>query len=150
MAILLLKGLHILCMATWMGGGIGFPRDVQRTVRLGREHRVELVARLRFTTAIMIPAGLATLVTGLLLVWASGGFSQVPHRIHLGLGLTLCLFVVGAGVVNPTIIRLGATVDRDLSPAEQAAIARRFRIGIAVEHLLRLTILGLMVYPFAF
>jgi hypothetical protein len=145
-----LKVIHVLCMAVWLAGGLGAPADVRRTLALGREHVAQLVARLDYTTRIQIPFAIATVLSGLALVFAVGGFAHVPHRIHLGLALAISIFAVGGGVVNPALVRLKRSLDRDLSAGEQTAIARRIGAGILVEHALKLAIVILMVVPFSF
>jgi putative copper export protein len=140
---LALKLIHVLAMAIWIGGGIGYPRDVAES--LGVEARPALVRRLQRASRVFIPAGFVTLLSGIALMLLAGGFSQMPLRIRLALPLTIAIFPVGGLVVNPVIVRLKNA--GELAAGEQRRLARRFRLGITIEQIAKLIVLSLMVLP---
>lgn len=144
----LLRLLHLTATIIWLGAGLSIPVafDIRRSLARGIAHGEDLVARLSTITAIVIPAGLTTFLTGLALISLRGGFSAVPRRIHVGMALTLSIFGVGAFLGRPALLRLGAAVKRgDLAAAEAAG--QRFTLWVRCEDLLRLATLALMVLP---
>ena len=141
----LLVFLHVLAISVWMAAALWVAGDVRRTLALGRPHVDALASRLRPALGLDAAAGIATIVTGALLMWEE----------HLGrprLGII-------AGIVF-TLVRLGllATVRRawrsivvriqvgDLVRADDPA-ARRVAMLSAIAHTLWLLALAGMVFP---
>ena len=148
--LFVLKICHFTAVAVWIGAGLGAPRDVRRTLLLGQPHTKELMVRLKRTAQLMNGAALATIATGLLLVFAAGGFGRIPHRIHLGLALTGAVYLAGRYLIRPVIVQIAESTRRDLAPEEAHRLGRRFSAAVGVEDLLRLVVLVLMAYPFSF
>lgn len=149
--LFVLKILHIAAASIWIGGGLNAPRDIRRTLALGPPHVGELMPRLRAIAQLMNASALATLVSGVALVLAAGGFARVPHRIHLSLALTLLAFAAGRWLIRPVLGEIARAIKR--APVDAATVDRimlRFRLVNGVEHALRLAVLVMMVYPFAF
>lgn len=146
-----LKILHIAAASIWIGGGLNAPRDIRRTLTLGPPHPAELMPRLRAIAGLMNASALATLVTGLALVFAAGGFARVPHRIHVSLALTLLAFAAGRWLIRPVLGEIAHAIKT--APVDSTTVDRimvRFRLVNGVEHALRLAVLVMMVYPFTF
>ena len=119
---------------------------MQRSVALGAAQGAPVIARLMTITRMVIPAAVATLLSGLALIWLRGGFAAVPPRIHAGLGLSLCVFAVGALGSRPAILALEeAFAAGDLARARTTA--NRFVFWIRIEDALRFATLVLMVVP---
>jgi hypothetical protein len=134
----------------WIGGGVTAPRDVRRTLLLGQPHLGELMPRLRAIAKLMNVSALLTVVTGLGMIFAVGGFARVPHRIHLGLLLTLLAVAAGRWLIRPALGELAAVHKRTVTAEEADRIVAKFWLVNGVEHALRLAVLVLMVYPFSF
>ena len=137
--------LHVLSISAWLGAALWVAGDVKRTLALGRPHTDALAARLRAQLGLDALAGIATLVTGLLLMW-EGGMGHPPPGISAGIVLTLArLGVLAAtrGATRRIFARLGAgeTVAAD-DPA-----ARRVAMLSGVAHTLWLLALAGMVFP---
>jgi hypothetical protein len=148
---LALKIVHIAAASVWMGGGLNAPRDIRRTLPLGPPHVGELMPRLQAIAQLMNLSALLTLVSGIAIVLVIGGFARVPHRIHLGLGLTLLAFVAGRYLIRPVLGEIARAIGAaPVTPEKVAQIMVRFRLVTGVEHALRLAVLVLMVYPFSF
>lgn len=148
MTALLLKVLHVIAMLLWLGAGLGYPviRDLQRTLALDCTHGQKLIARLRTTTRIVVPAAVVTVASGFGLIFARGGFAQVPVRIHVGLALALAVFGVGAAYTSRAMKALEISFrQEDQSGARQAA--DRVIRGLWIEDALRFTVLLLMLVP---
>lgn len=148
--LFVLKVFHVTVASVWIGGGVTAPGDVRRTLGLGPLHTAELLPRLRAVAKLMNLSALLTFLSGLALVFAAGGFARVPHRIHLGILLALLAVVVGRWMIRPAIGQI-AQAAREPTTSEQASrVAARFAAAVNVEHLLRLAVLILMIYPFSF
>ena len=93
--LLIFKVLHIASAAVWWGVPMSMPRDIRRTIALGPPHDDVLVARVNRVRIIAVIAGLATIATGLALLFTLGGFGAVPKVIHVSLGLALVLELAG-------------------------------------------------------
>ena len=145
MTVQLLRALHVLGIVLWLGTGLGHPviADIRRTLALGPEHLAPLIARLRTTTRIVLPAAVVAVATGFALVFLRGGFSAVPPRIHVGLALALGVFVVGGGFTSRAMLILANSADREAR--ERAAL--RIAIGLRIEDALRFSALLLMLVP---
>jgi hypothetical protein len=85
-AILLL--LHVLSASAWLGAALWVAGDVRRTLAFGRPHTDALPARVRPALGLDAAAGLATLATGALVMWAEG-LGHPPLGISAGIVLTL-------------------------------------------------------------
>lgn len=141
----LIRLVHILSMAFWLASGLWVAGDMRRTLALGKPHTELMVARIERSKHITIASALLTLASGLGIVFAQGGFSAMPVRIHLGIGLTFCIFTVGAALVEPIWQRIKKIVESDGDASEALRLARRFSLFYGVEHALKLVILFLMV-----
>jgi putative membrane protein len=88
-----LKVVHVLAVISWMAGLFYLPRlFVYHAENIGKSELVSvfLVMERRLLKAIMRPAGLVSVVTGLWLIWAGNLFGPVPLWLWMKL-----LFVVG-------------------------------------------------------
>ncbi|HRI07042.1 MAG TPA: hypothetical protein PKW35_04450 [Nannocystaceae bacterium] len=147
---LALKTIHILATSIWLGAAITTPADVRGALRLGPTHAEELLRRLRRTAKWMNLAGYATILSGVGLILALGGWGAVPPRIHLGLALTLLIFAVGRYLIRPSIIGIGAALREGALDRHAEGLAARITRGVWAEHALRLAVLLLMLVPFGF
>ncbi|HKY64028.1 MAG TPA: hypothetical protein VJR29_11470 [bacterium] len=145
--LFVVKIFHLAAMALWFGAAFSTPADVRRTLASPGSDIPALLQRLRLTAKIMNGSGLATLITGLILVQLLGGFAAVPLRIHLGLALTLLIFVVGRWMIRPAVVELSKAAREPGFAAVAGRISRKFSRAVALEHGLRIVVLVLMVYP---
>lgn len=146
---LALRVLHIVSMILWLGTGLGHPviTDIRRTVALGGVHRAPLIARLRTTTRVVVPAAVVTVVTGVALVLNRGGFATLPVRYHVAIGFALGVFVMGGAFTSRAMKALEASFTADDGDASLRA-AGRIVLGLRIEDSLRLGALMLMLLPF--
>ncbi len=136
---------HIATTATWFGHKLLVPGDVRASLNAGVDAARLLLPRLVRAERLGIASGLATVATGVALVLDIGGFSVAPARIHIGLGLVLVMFSMGAAVARPASRHLRAAVDAaDLDAAARAA--RHLLAVLYLEQALWLAILVLMVW----
>jgi putative copper export protein len=141
----LLRFLHILAAAVWLGATLWVAGDVRRTLAAGRGDAGALGARVSPALSLDLAAGILVLVTGLLVL--------LVQRVHPRTGI-----MVGFAL---TLIRLGV-VAAGLRPAWRA-IAKRLQAGETVPptdapvkkmamfsgiaHTLWLIALATMVFP---
>lgn len=88
-----LKVLHVLAVISWMAGLFYLPRlFVYHAENMVKSELVSVfvVMERRLLKAIMRPAGLVTVVTGLWLIWQGSLFGPVPVWLWLKI-----LFVLG-------------------------------------------------------
>jgi hypothetical protein len=141
----LLVFLHVISISAWLGAALWLAADVRRTLGLGRPHVDALAARVRSPLGLDAAAGIATLVTGLLLMWEGG----MGHpRLGISAGIVLALLRFGAlaamrGAWRKILSRLEA--GEAVPPSDPAAKRMSMLSGIA--HTLWLLTLAGMVFP---
>jgi len=142
-----LRFFHIMSAAIWFGAVLLTPGDVRQTLELGRPHAEGLKDRLEKSVGISLRAGVLTVITGFTLIMTSGGFSQVPLRINIGMGLALLMLALGFGIIAPlsnAICDLIASKNGDLEAAK--SYAPKLGMVSGINHLLWFITLGLMVF----
>ncbi|HEX9052466.1 MAG TPA: hypothetical protein VF841_18210 [Anaeromyxobacter sp.] len=142
----LLVFLHVLSISTWIGAALWVAGDVRRTLALGRPHVDALAARIRPALGLDAVAGIATLVTGALLLW-NDHMARPPVGISIGIVLALARLGLLAGLRRTwrgllERIRAGAPV-----PADDPS-ARRLAMLSGIAHTAWLLALAGMVAPF--
>jgi hypothetical protein len=140
----LLVFLHILAASAWLGAALWVAGDVKRALALGRPHVDALPARVRPALGLDALAGIATLVTGGLLVWEMA--AGVRPGIILGIVLTFARLGVLAAMRNVwrgLLARLQA--GEAVAPGD--AGARRIAMLAGIAHTFWLVALAGMVFP---
>jgi hypothetical protein len=142
---LILRFLHVLSAALWLGAVLSWPGALRRALKLGPPHPAPALAQARAGLGIDLGAGLATLVTGLLYASPLGG-GPLRIGIVVGLALALARLVLLVALARPT---LRAVSDRiaaaDVEGARSAS--RRLPAYTGTAHLLWLLALLTMVFP---
>ena len=85
-----IKVLHVLAVISWMAGLFYLPRlFVYHTENMGKAElgSVFKVMERRLLKAIMRPAGVVSVLTGLWLIWAGSWYGPVPVWLELKLAL---------------------------------------------------------------
>lgn len=142
-----LKVLHVISMAAWLGAAMWVPGDVRRALALPRAEADQIVGRAGIALRLDLWAGFATLVTGFLVLLAGGTGGHPRPGIMIGFVLTLALLVLVAGAMLPTWRRVVARVGtgEDLAGAEP--LARRLAMYGGIHHTLWLIAVIVMVFP---
>lgn len=136
--------LHILSASTWIGAALWMPGDVKRTLGLGRPQVDALAARARPALRLDLIAGIATVITGVL-VLAAGG--QHPGAgIMVGFAASILRLGVVAFALLPAWRAVEARIASggDLAPA--LAPARRMGMLSGIAHALWLVALAGMIF----
>jgi len=141
----LLVFLHVLSISAWIAAALWVAGDVKRALGMGRPHVDALAARVRPALGLDALAGIATIVTGSLLVWEER--LGMP-RLGISAGIVLALLRLGIltamrrtwrGILAR--IQAGETV-----PAADPA-ARRMTMLSGIAHTMWLLALAGMVFP---
>lgn len=147
MLYLVLRFVHIGAMAAWFAPMLFLPGDVRRAIDGG--DLAALRGRLGRYGAVSGGAALLTLLSGIALIFTLGGFTAVPHSIHIGLLLGLVMWAFGAFGVGRAVRELDAAIAAGSSRETLAPFARRIGKSTGIFHLLWVVNLGLMVFRHA-
>jgi hypothetical protein len=138
--------IHILSIALWFGPKILVPADLRRAIGDGGEAMESAIRRINLVQKVAIAASMVTLASGLGMIFLSGGFSHVPHRIHAGLALTLAIFGLGAFGVDKAWARIRVAAKEGKSKVELYEMERRLSFLMTIENIIWCGILFLMVF----
>jgi hypothetical protein len=141
----LLRFLHILSASAWLGATLWVAGDVRRTLALGRPYPTGLAARVAPAITLDVVMGVATVLTGLLVL----AFQGVHPRtgIMIGFTLTLIRIVVVLVGLRPAWRAIAARLasGQDVPPADAAV--KRMAMWSGMAHTLWLIALATMVFP---
>lgn len=141
----LLRFLHILAASAWLGATLWVASDVRRTLAHGRPYPAGLPARVNPAVGLDVAAGLATVITGLLVL----AYQGVHPRPGIMIGFTLSIVRVGVVLAGlrpawrAVAARLAA--GEEISPTD--APVRRMAMWSGMAHTLWLVALATMVFP---
>ena len=141
----LLVFLHILSISLWMAAALWVSGDVSRALALGRPHVDALAARVRPKFGLDAAAGVATVVTGLLLMWE---MSITRPRLGITAGFVFALVRLGllAGV-RRAWRSIAARLERGETVEARDPAARRLSMLSGMAHGLWLLALAGMIFP---
>lgn len=137
--------LHVLAISAWIGAALWVAGDVRRALAMGKPHVDALAARIKPALGLDAAAGIATMVTGALLMWEEG-----MGRPRLGITAGIVLAVARLGLLGAmrrawrgilARIRAGEAVAAD-DPA-----AKRMSMLSGMAHAMWLLALAGMVFP---
>jgi hypothetical protein len=136
--------LHVLSTAVWLAAALWVAGDVRRTLDLGRPHVDALAARVRPALGLDAAGGIATIVTGALLLWAEG-MGHPRLGISIGILLTLARLVVLAVARRSWRSILARLQAGETVPPRDPA-ARRLGMLTGIAHTLWLLALAGMIF----
>jgi hypothetical protein len=141
----LLRILHLVSMALWLGAALWAPGDARRSIAAGPPQTTGLARRIVPALRLSVWAGVATLLSGLALMFVSGA-----HRIGVGIGfaLTIVLLLLEMTIVLPAGKRIAAAADKGGDLREAATMTRRLAALSGVAHFIWLAALVSMVLPY--
>ena len=142
------KFIHILFASVWFGASILTSSDVRQTIEAGKPHLEMLVRRISEAEKVGIVSGVATLLSGLAIVFLAGGFEFVSSGVSIGLGTTVMTFIVGVFLASPTWRRILSIIKRDGDLGQAKMLTSRFTAYMYIEHFLRTVTLAFMVIKF--
>lgn len=142
---IVLRFLHVLSAALWMGSGLFWPGALRRALALGPPHPAPALAQARVGLGLDLGAGVATALTGLVYASPLGG---VPMRagILVGLLLALARLALLVALARPALRLASDAVARGDLEAARAA-SKKLPAYSGSAHLLWLAALIAMVFP---
>lgn len=141
----LLVFLHVLSISVWMAAALWVSGDVSRALALGRPVVDGLAARVRPKLGLDAVAGVATVVTGALLMW-----EEHIGRPRIGLTVGIVVTLVRLGLLA-AMRRAWRSIAERLARGETVEArdpsARRMAMLSGIAHTLWLVALAGMVFP---
>lgn len=141
----LLVFLHVLAISAWIAAALWVAGDVKRALAMGKPHVDALAARIRPALGLDAAAGVATIVTGALLLWEEG-VTHPRAGISAGIVLALVRLFLLAGMRRAWRGLLARIQAGEAVPADDRA-ARRMSMLSGIAHLMWLLALAGMVFP---
>lgn len=137
--------LHVISIATWIGAAIWVAGDVRRTLAMGRPHVDALPARIRPALGVDAVAGVATIVTGALLLVEMG---TAHPRVGIMAGIFLALVRLGllAGMRRAWRGIMARIQSGEAVPVSDPAARRMSKLS-GIAHVMWLLALAGMVFP---
>ncbi len=141
----LLVFLHVLSISVWMAAALWVSGDVNRALALGRPYVDALAARVRPKLGLDAAAGVATVITGALIMWEE---HLGKPRIGITIGIVLTLARLG---LLAAMRRSWRSIAERLGRGEQVASGdpapRRMAMYSGIAHTMWLLALAGMVFP---
>jgi hypothetical protein len=141
----LLVFLHVLSISVWMAAALWVSGDVSRALALGRPYVNALAPQIRPKLGLDAGAGIATVITGALLMWEE---HIGRPRIGLMVGIVATLLRLG---LLAALRRTWKSITERLGAGEvvesRDPAARRMAMLSGMAHTLWLIALAGMVFP---
>jgi hypothetical protein len=141
----LLVFLHVLSISVWLGAALWVAGDVSRALGFGRPHVDVLSAQLRPKLGLDAAAGVAVIVSGVLLMW-----EEQLGKPRLGLIIGIVATLVRLGVLAALRRAWKAIAERlanGTPVAREDPAARRMAMFSGIAHAMWLVALAGMVFP---
>jgi len=146
MVYLILRLVHILFMATWIGAVFFTSGDVRRSLEAGPEHLSLLQDRVSRNVRIAGPSAILTLLSGFGLIFSLGGMASVPPAIHTAMTLAILAWAVSGFGIGGAWRKIQAGLAEGQDLATLAPLLKRMKISTMVFQTLWLVCLVLMVF----
>lgn len=140
-----LRLIHIVAMTAWFASTMFAAGDARRSIASGKDLD-GLRDRLRRGATAGGASAFATILTGFALIYAVGGFGQVPRAIHTGLLLALLSWAVAGVGVGGATRGLDAAIAAGADPETLRGHAKRIAMMSGIFQLVWLLTLITMVF----
>jgi hypothetical protein len=136
--------LHIAIVAAWFGMSVGTPGRIRRGLQAGDAETKFMAAETARALKLSFIFGILALVSGLTIVFQTGGFKVADKTIHMAMGIVLLM--VGIEFINQTIWK-GGLQKLNESGDKSGLIAAKGKIAMfgGIQQLLWFVVLCLMV-----
>src|SRR5581483_12336619 len=140
-----LLAFHILAASCWFAPRLFWPRRLRGALSSTNEGAKLVLATISRELNLTTGSAVLTIATGLGIIFLHGGFKAVPHRIHMGLTLSLVAFFAGLVFDVPALSKMRAAVERSAIGEAQPHL-KRLVVGSMIEHTCWLAALVTMVW----
>jgi hypothetical protein len=107
----LVRFLHVLSMASWLGASLWLAGDARRSLSAGPAEARAFFARAMASLRLDRWAGLATILTGLGLIHLTKVWPALPLSLVVGMTLGVVRAGLADGALRPALRRLQARVE---------------------------------------
>lgn len=137
--------LHVSSAAVLVGANTGLVRNLKRTLELNKDAFVVATEDGAKRARLMGMCSLATLVTGLILIFMIGGFARAPLNFHIALAIMLGAIAFSSVFMRPNMMKLVKLGKADAIDSKSALpLIKKLAMGQGILHLLWVTMLTLM------
>lgn len=141
----LLVFLHVLSISVWMAAALWVSGDVNRALSLGRPYVDALAARVRPKLGLDAAAGVATVITGALIMWEE---HLGKPRVGIMVGIALTLVRLGLlAAMRRSWRSIGERLGRGEQVESRDPAARRMAMFSGIAHTTWLLALAGMIFP---
>jgi hypothetical protein len=137
--------LHVVSMASWLGASLWLAGDARRSLAAGPEAARGFLHRAMASLRVDRWAGLATLLTGVGLIYLTRVWPALPHALIAGMALGVARAGLTDALLLPTIRTLAARLDAGEAPGALLPTAGRLAMLSGIGHLVWLGALAGMI-----
>jgi hypothetical protein len=130
----LVRFLHVLSMAAWLGASLWLGADAPRALARGAAEARAFLDRARVAVRLDRAAAGLTILTGLGLLHLSRVWPDVRPGLWVGMALALVRAGLNDGLVAPALRRIGAGLEAGQDPASLRPLAARVTLGSRLGH----------------
>lgn len=142
---IILRILHVTAAAIWFGLGMSLPSRVSDAFKNGQEFAKDAVNGISRSVKIVLISAILTIGTGFGLIFVTyGGFKSLPKSIHVGLSLTILIFILSFAMIRPAYSRFVNAVQNDFSKAE--SFKKKYAMLSGIEHFIIFLVLITMIW----
>jgi hypothetical protein len=128
-----------------IGANTGLVRNLKRTLDLGKDAFVVATEDGAKRARLIGMCSLATIATGLVLIFMIGGFARAPINFHIALATMLVAITFSSVFMRPQMMKLvGLGKAESLDPSAALAHIKKLAMGQGILHLLWVATLTLM------
>jgi len=137
--------LHVLAMAGWLGATLWFGGDARRSLTGGQAEAMAFLGRARAALVLDRAAGAVAIFTGLFLVHLAHAWPPRPGLL-IGAGLALVRAGLTDALLGPGLRKIATGLAGGAAPSSLAPVAQRLATVAGAAHLAWLGALaGMMV-----
>ena len=143
--LVLLRFLHVLSIAAWLGATLWLAGDARRSLSAGPEAARAFFERALRSLQVDRMAGLATILTGTALLVVTGVWGALPHPLLAGMVLGVARAGLTDAALRPAVRRLSARLEAGETPGTLLPAVGKLAMLSGVGHLVWLGALAGMI-----
>jgi hypothetical protein len=143
--LVLLRFLHVLSIAAWLGATLWLAGDARRSLSAGPDPARAFFERALRALQVDRLAGLATIVTGGALIAVTGVWPALPIPLTIGMALGVTRFGLTDAALRPAVRKLSARLEAGEAPGTLRPAAGKLAMLSGIGHLVWLGALAGMI-----
>jgi hypothetical protein len=141
----LVRYLHVVSMAGWLGAALWLAGDARRSLDAGPEATQAFLRRSLASLRFDRWAGMATLVTGATLIYLTRVWPALPAPLLVGMTLGIARAALTDAALLPAVRKLAVQLEAGAAPAALLPAAGRLAMLSGIGHLVWLGALAGMI-----